>query len=77
MDDLTEPDRTALAGVNCIVSTGCASYAGPATFAKLFDAIGQPLPWVAIFVLRTETFSELREFFEARGLVVETPRESQ
>jgi SAM-dependent methyltransferase len=70
-DDLDAADRDAIADVNCVVSTGCASYAGPRTFAALFGAIGEVLPWVAMFVLRTETFSELREFFEGRGLVVE------
>ncbi len=71
---LQEDDKAALVGTNCIISTGCASYAGPATFNQLFEAIGDPLPWVAIFVLRTETFGELRECFESHGLKVEKLR---
>lgn len=70
-DDLTGDDRAALAGVNCIISTGCASYAGAGTFNRLFDAIGDDLPWVVLFVLRTENFADLRACFEARGMKVE------
>ncbi len=71
---LEEGDRAALAGTNCVISTGCASYAGPATFNQLLEAIGDPLPWVAIFVLRTETFGELRECLASHGLKVEKLR---
>jgi hypothetical protein len=69
--DMGDDDRAALAGVNCIISTGCASYAGPQTFERLFDAIGGDLPWVVLFVLRTENFADLRACFERRGMKVE------
>lgn len=69
--DLSAADKQALHGTNCVISTGCASYAGPATFEKILDATGAPTPWFAIFVLRSERFSALREFFEGRGLLVE------
>jgi SAM-dependent methyltransferase len=71
VDPLRQDDRDALAGTNCIISTGCVSYASAATFDRLFDAIGDPPPWVAIFVLRTENIANLQECFEARGMKVE------
>lgn len=69
--ELSEADRLAVAGTNCLISTGCASYAGPATFATLFDAAGERPPWVAIFVLRTESIASLRAFLIERGLQVD------
>ena len=57
--------------MNVVISTGCAGYAGQKTFEQILDAIDGVLPWVAIFVLRTEPFSAIREALEARALVVE------
>lgn len=70
-ENLASDDCAALAGTNCIISTGCAGYAGVATFTKLLDAAGTPLPWLAIFVARSEPFDAVREYLEGRGLLVE------
>ncbi len=70
-DDLAAGDAAALRGVSCVISTGCAGYAGVATFTKLLDAIGEDPPWLAIMVLRTEPFDAVRECLMDRGLVVE------
>ncbi|MGI9480609.1 MAG: class I SAM-dependent methyltransferase [Hyphomicrobiaceae bacterium] len=69
--DLSPSDQQAIAGTNCLISTGCASYAGTTTFEKLFDAIGASPPWLALFVLRTESVDAVREFLIDRGLLVE------
>ncbi len=66
--DLSAADQEAVAGANCIISTGCASYAGVATFEKIFHAIGERLPWLAMFVLRTESIDVVREYLIERGL---------
>ena len=65
-------DRSALAGADLIVSTGCVGYVTAKTFRRILEV--QPsnkLPWIATFVLRMfpyETFvDELRRF----GLVTE------
>lgn len=70
-DKLTAKDRTAIAGTNCIISTGCASYAGVTTFKKILDAVGRRPPWLAMFVLRTEPIDVVREYLIDRGLQVD------
>ncbi|MBU2533102.1 MAG: class I SAM-dependent methyltransferase [Alphaproteobacteria bacterium] len=69
--DLSEADRRAIAGTNCIISTGFASYAGARTFERILDAAGERPPWLALFGLRTESLAEVCEFFTARGMQVE------
>ena len=70
-EDLSPEDQAAVAGTNCIISTGCASYAGIATFEKIFDAAGKTPPWLAFFVLRTEAIDVVREYMIERGLQVD------
>ncbi len=67
-DTLSAADAAAVAGCNCIISTGCASYAGPETFGRIFAATGERLPWVALFALRTESMDAIRVDFEDRGM---------
>ncbi|MFY0613606.1 MAG: class I SAM-dependent methyltransferase [Hyphomicrobiaceae bacterium] len=69
--DLSSADQDAIAGTNCLISTGCASYAGPGTFEKIFDAIGERPPWLALFVLRTESIDAVREHLTQRDLLFE------
>ncbi|MFT7577475.1 MAG: SAM-dependent methyltransferase [Alphaproteobacteria bacterium] len=66
--DLNADDQQAITGTNCIISTGCASYAGVETFKKILDAAGDPAPWLAIFVLRTESIDAVSEYLVDRGL---------
>jgi len=70
-DDLSDLDTEAIRGTSCVISTGCASYAGVTTFEKILRAAGTQLPWFAIFVLRTESLDAVRELLETRGLQVD------
>lgn len=69
-DDLTAEHKAMLKDVDLIVSTGCIGYVGPATFAKLLDAIETP-PWVASFVLRMYPFDSIDDVLRHRGLITE------
>ena len=71
VEDLNLDEIATLRDINCVISTGCVSYAREATFNKLLDAIDGHQPWFAIFVLRTEPFDAIRDCFDAHGLVTE------
>lgn len=67
-EDLTPSDQQAISGANCVISTGCASYAGVETFRKIIEAAGERPPWLAIFVLRTESINAVSEYLIDIGL---------
>ena len=70
-EELEAEEKEMLAGTDVIISTGCAGYITEATFERLFNAVDGPIPWLAIFVLRTEPFEALSTYFESRKLKVE------
>ena len=70
-EDLAPEESALLGQVDLIVSTGCAGYVTIKTFDRLFSAMPEVRPWLAIFVLRTEPFEEFRTYFEGCGLRVE------
>lgn len=65
-------DRSALAGADLIISTGCVGYVTAKTFRRIMEV--QPsgkLPWVANFVLRMFPYDAFTEEFQRFGLVTE------
>ena len=60
-----------LRGIDLVISTGAVGYVTEKTFAKVIAAIGEPLPWVASFVLRMFPFDAIGETLEASGLLTE------
>jgi carnitine O-acetyltransferase len=50
--DPTERQREQLAGTDLVVSTGCVGYVTHRTIARVVEASGGRLPWMAHFVLR-------------------------
>ena len=71
LEDPEPEENEMLSGTDVIISTGCAGYVTEATFERIFKAVDGPIPWLAIFVLRTEPFDTLSSYFEGRGLKVE------
>ncbi|MFJ7146933.1 hypothetical protein ACIQVT_01835 [Streptomyces sp. NPDC100445] len=66
----TERLRDSLAGTGLITITGGTSFLTGRTFARLFTAIGHPVP-VAAFVLRTHDYGPISACLHSYGLTVE------
>ena len=52
----TGEEAALLHNVDLVISTGCVGYISQSTFDRMFAQMKGPLPWLAIFVLRTRTF---------------------
>lgn len=75
----TEPTqrlRGSLAGTGLITVTGGTSFLTERTFARLFTAIGHPVP-VAAFVLRTHDYGAISACLQSYGLTVERAADTQ
>ncbi|MGI9409076.1 MAG: class I SAM-dependent methyltransferase [Hyphomicrobiaceae bacterium] len=70
-DELSDEEAALLNGVDLVISTGCVGYISQSTFDRMFAQMKGPLPWLAIFVLRTEPFDPLCAYFEGCGMRVE------
>ncbi|MGI9425435.1 MAG: class I SAM-dependent methyltransferase [Hyphomicrobiaceae bacterium] len=71
LEELTAAEKKLVRGTDLILSTGCAGYVTEATFEHFFAVNKKRKPWLAIFVLRTESFADLSAYFEAQGMKVE------
>jgi SAM-dependent methyltransferase len=63
-----------LRGVDLVISTGAFGYVTERTLAKVLDAIGQPAPWLAMFVLRMFPYDAAAATLTMNGLVTEKLR---
>jgi SAM-dependent methyltransferase len=63
----TEQQRTQLAGVDLVLSTGCVGYVGARTLLRIAEACGGKRPWMAHAVLRMFTFEPIAECLAALG----------
>ncbi|MCZ7413928.1 MULTISPECIES: class I SAM-dependent methyltransferase [unclassified Streptomyces] len=58
-DELTLPQRDALAGTDLIVSTGALGYVSERTLVRVLRAQGERRPWMAHFMLRMFPFDPI------------------
>ncbi len=63
-----------LRGVDLVISTGAFGYVTERTLAKVLGAIGQPTPWLAMFVLRMFPYDTAAATLTMNGLVTEKLR---
>jgi SAM-dependent methyltransferase len=63
--------REVLRGIDLVISTGAVGYVTERTMAKVLDAIGQPRPWFASFVLRMFPYDPIAQSLHSAGLVTE------
>ena len=68
--DLSVRDRTILAPVNILLSTGAIGYVTDRTYRKLLDALPTP-PWIISFVLRMFPYDGFIAAFAERDMVTE------
>lgn len=66
VEDVSPEQRKILEGVDLVISTGAIGYVSEKTIRRLLNAIGNPSPWIASFVLRmfpyTRISAELAKF---------------
>ncbi len=65
----TAEERTLLADVDLVISTGAIGYVGAPTFSRILDAAGRR-PWLALFALRMFSFDAIAALLKARGYAV-------
>ncbi len=70
-EELIKASRDALRGVDLIISTGAIGYVTERTLARLLEGIGEPRPWVALFVLRMFPYDTFANLLEHHGYVTE------
>jgi SAM-dependent methyltransferase len=71
---LSSKAQELLRGVDLVISTGAFGYLTERTLAKVLRAIGQPAPWLAMFVLRMFPYDAAAATLASCGLVTETLR---
>ncbi|HRN83307.1 MAG TPA: class I SAM-dependent methyltransferase [Hyphomicrobium sp.] len=70
-EPLSEASREALRGVDLIISTGAIGYVTERTLSRVLEAIGEPRPWVASFVLRMFPYDSFANLLDRYGHVTE------
>ncbi len=60
-----------LRGIDLVVSTGTVGYVTERTLSRVLEAIGQPAPWVASFVLRMFPYDRIAATLAGAGLRTE------
>jgi SAM-dependent methyltransferase len=68
---LSPASQDMLRGVDLIISTGSIGYITERTLRRMMDAIGEPAPWVASFVLRMFPYDKIEAKLTTSGLVTE------
>ncbi len=71
LSSIPEEAKELLKGVDLIISTGSIGYVTERTLGKMMEAIGEPAPWVASFVLRMFPYNPIEALLERSGLVTE------
>ncbi len=71
---LSSKAQELLRGVDLVISTGAFGYLTQRTLAKVLGAIGQPAPWLAMFVLRMFPYEAAAATLASGGLVTEKLR---
>lgn len=70
-DEISPDDRQLLKGIDLIISTGAIGYVTERTIRRLLNAIGEPAPWVASFVLRMFPYDNIEKTLASAGLATE------
>lgn len=70
-EDISPADRKLLKGIDLIISTGAIGYVTERSISRLLEAIGEPAPWVASFVLRMFPYNNIQRKLESAGLKTE------
>lgn len=68
---LPQEAKDLFSGIDLVISTGAIGYVTEITIAKVLEAIGEPRPWVASFVLRMYAYDKIAASLENTGLVTE------
>jgi SAM-dependent methyltransferase len=65
---LAPEDAAALCDVDLVISTGCVGYVTERSFARIVGAAdGEPLPWIASFVLRMFPYDRIADTLDRHG----------
>lgn len=67
-EEISVADRKLLKGIDLIISTGAIGYVTERSITRLLDAIGEPAPWVASFVLRMFPYDNIARALGTVGL---------